>query len=234
MGWLEDVYDPAIFQKAPEYFSSLTHFKWFCSSGNVISRCMRTGECHLCSRTRTCFWCCGHPKHWEKLGLQSKHKDTVAIPTQDQIISESIRPCPNTTNAEKGKDAFVMNPNVPFFHFIPYSGADVISRGHLVADLACCPEHWLAQTHFLCGRGIEIWRCHATCTHWMYFNGHLHVTKKKNEIVHGVLYRSKYSDIMKTYKCIILILLLQDVGLFSCALEDKTAPLRCPTVHPDD
>ncbi len=58
--------------------------------------------------------------------------------------------------------------------------------------------------------------------------------RKKNEIVHGVLYRSKYSDIMKTYKCIILILLLQDVGLFSCALEDKTAPLRCPTVHPDD
>lgn len=97
MGWLEDVYNPAIFQKAPEYFPTLTHFKWFCSSGNVISRCMRTGECHLCSRTRTCIWRCGHPKHGEQLGLQSKHKDTVAIPTQDQIISESIRPCPNTT-----------------------------------------------------------------------------------------------------------------------------------------
>lgn len=114
--------------------------------------------------------------------------------------------------------------NVPFFFFYFFlfsvksffPGVDAISRGHLEADLAGCP---LRGPEALPLFGTDSYAClfpsafgfkdvMHQATHWMYFNVCLSVIKKtekkrkkknrkEKKIVHGVLYRSKYSHIWK-------------------------------------
>lgn len=155
--------------------STRIHFKCVCFSGSLIHRHTKTDDEDM----RLPVSCCGrHRRTKKKLGLHVKHKGTVAILTQDQII----RPDPNPSfmvKSWKWERHFCCGSVCAILPFFPTFWKGCYQAGTPGGRFGQMPWALAGTGVFPLLKGIEIWRCHASCTHWMYFNRHLHVTKKK-------------------------------------------------------
>lgn len=199
MRWLNNAYEWGIFQQAflHSYAFQTDLFFRRCN----IYRRMKTGECQLCSRTRTCVClcaasCCGHR---ENLGLQSKHKNTVAILTQDQITSESIRPGSNrrtfVTKSWKRERHFCYESECAILPFYSVFWSVCYQSGTPGGGFGLLPQALVGTRVLPLWTGD--WNLKMSCNTGCISMDTYMLQRKKKKNLHAVLYRSKYSDIMR-------------------------------------
>lgn len=150
------------------------HFKCVCFSGSLIHRHMRTNDEDM----RLPVSCCGHHRRAKKTGASREAQRYCSNTDPGSDHSARSKHIIHGEKLKKGKTLLLwisMCHSSIFSHVLErcyQSGTPGGRFGQLPRALA-------GTVVFPLLKGIEIWRCHASCTHWMYFNGHLHVTKKK-------------------------------------------------------